>query len=212
MSKVRLCLVTFGVIIGVVGVLHGCAELLQGSALVKSNSIPACPENWPNPEFYKVMKGMPVFSILTGIPFYLLGILAILVSCALIVWSAFFMGTQGGLLVFGLLNVGVFLFGAGEGTPISMGIPLVIFGVLATKFPAKKHRSASTTKNLLFWFRFFFGLQIFSWILFCPGLVIVSSYGTIPQALFLFDFMSMPVSILGALICGFMYDRTEVVR
>jgi hypothetical protein len=67
-SKIHLCFVVFGVIIGIIGIMHGCAELLQGSTLVESNSIPRMPLNWPNNEFHKVMQGSPVFSILTGIP------------------------------------------------------------------------------------------------------------------------------------------------
>ena len=35
MNKIQLCLVTFGVIIGIVGILHGSAELLKGSILVE---------------------------------------------------------------------------------------------------------------------------------------------------------------------------------
>ena len=144
MSKIQLCLVTFGVIIGAVGILHGASEIMQGSAIVETNSIAALPDNWPNPEFYNKMQGQPAFSILTGIPFYLLGILAIIVSIGLIIHSKYFLEKKNGLLIFGLLNLGIALFGAGVGTPVTMGIPLIIFAILARRTGSKKERSESS--------------------------------------------------------------------
>jgi hypothetical protein len=191
-----------------VGIFHGTGELLQGSAIVESNNAIALPENWPNAEFYTKTNGSPVFSILTGIPFYVLGILAISVSCLLIFHSRFRMDKKNGLLIFALLNVGIFLFGAGQGTPIAMGIPLVVFGIISIRFQRKRERSETSKKFILGAFNLFYFLQIFSWLLFFPGLVIVSSYGKIPEPLFLFDFMLMPISILGALIFALLHDNT----
>ena len=122
MSKIQTCLVTFGVIIGIVGILHGSAEMLQGSTLVESHSVEALPEDWPNSEFYTVMRGSPVFSLLTGIPYYVLGLLAVSVSTTLIVVSATLLRGGGGLSIWGLslfalLNVGANLvedFGVDE--------------------------------------------------------------------------------------------------
>lgn len=207
-SKIHVSLVTFGSIIGLVGILHGIGEILQGSAAVEANMINALPDNWPNAEFFQVMEGQPAFSLLTGIPFYLLGILAIVVSSLLVLHSLFFVERKNGILIFAILNIGIVLFGAGIGTAITMGIPLVIFAILARRSDKKKIRSDAGNKLNLLLFKIFYGLQIFSWILFCPGLVIISSYGNIPEALFLFDFMLMPISILGALIFGLRYDNS----
>ncbi len=207
-SKIQLSLTTFGVIIGLVGILHGIPEIMQGSTTVESFSIKALPENWPNAELYNLLQGQPANSILTGIPFYVLGIMAITVSIALIIHSFFFLSSKKGLLIFALLNIGIAIFGAGTGTPITMGIPLVIFALVSRKFNKKKERSTFANNLNLLLFRIFFGLQVFSWILFFPGFVIISSFGQIPEPLFLFDFMIMPISILGALIFGYRYDNT----
>lgn len=212
-SKIQLCFVVFGVIIGIVGILHGSAELLQGSTMVESNSIPAMPENWPNTAFYTVMKGSPVFSILTGIPYYVLGLLAISISVTLIVFSAkFFKLNAKGILLFALISLGIFLFGAGEGTPFAISFPLVVIGILVLLFPKKKERSTSSKRMILYGFNLFYGLQIFSWVLFFPGLFVLSFYQKIPQWLFLFDFMLMPISLLGAGIFGFLYDKTVCLK
>ncbi len=207
-SKIQLCLSAFGIIIGAVGILHGIPEILKGSLLVEGFSVKALPENWPNRELFTLLDGQPANSILTGIPYSVLGILAIVVSTALIIHSLFFLEKKYGLLVFGLLNIGIVLFGAGTGTPILMGIPLVIFSLISTRFNRKKERSPAGNRLNLLLFRIFFTLQIISWILFFPGFVIISSYGKIPEALFMFDFMIMPISILGALIFGLRYDNT----
>jgi hypothetical protein len=208
-SKIHLSFKTFGIIIGIIGILHGSAELLQGNILVEGGKVPAMPENWPNIEFYTLMKGAPVFSLLSGIPYYVLGLLAISVSTTLIIFSAnFFKLNFKGLILFALLSLGIFLFGAGEGTPIAVSIPLIITGFLSLLFTKKKERSKSNKRINLTGFSIFYWLQIFSWVLFFPGLFVLSFYQEIPKWLFLFDFMIMPISIIGAMIFGFRYDRT----
>ena len=207
-SKIQLCLSHFGFIIGAVGILHGIPEILQGSKLVESNSIKALPENWPNLELFTVLDGQPANSILTGIPYSTLGILAIVISTALIIHSLLFTEKKYGLLIFGILNAGIVLFGAGTGTPLLMGLPLIIFALIAKRFNKKKERSQAANKLNLRLFRIFYALQVLSWIVFFPGFVIISSYGKIPEPLFMMDFMIMPISILGALIFGLRYDNT----
>ena len=208
LSKIQLSARALGIIIGAVGILHGVSELMQGSALVETNSVVALPENWPNEIFYVATQGQPAFSILTGIPFYILGILSVLVSTVLIIHSWFFQRRKYGLLIFVVLNVLVLFFGGGVGTPTMVGLPVVIFWIIANRTSKKKERSASANKLNLTLFRVCYWMHIFSWLLFCPGFVIMSAYGKIPEPLFLFDFMSMPISLLGALIFGLRYDNT----
>jgi hypothetical protein len=155
------------------------------------------------------MKGAPVFSLLTDLPHYVLGLLAISISIVLIVFSArFFRLGFKGVFLFALFSLGIFLFGAGEGTPIAISFPLVVFGILHLLFPKKKQRSESSKRNILYSFNLFYFLQIFSWVLFFPGLFVLSFYQEIPKWLFLFDFMIIPISILGAGILGLLYDKT----
>ena len=208
-SKIGLSFRTFGIIIGIIGLLHGCAELLQGDIIVAGGKVPAMPENWPNSEFYTLMHGAPVFSLLSGIPYYVLGLLAISVSIAFIVFSAnFFSLNFKGIFLFALFSVGIFLFGAGEGTPVAISLPLVITGIISLLFTNKKERSASSKQINYTGFSVSYWLQIFSWVLFFPGLFVLSFYQEIPQWLFLFDFMIMPISIIGAMIFGFRHDST----
>ena len=207
-SKIQLTYVVFGIIVGIIGILHGAAELLQGNTLVEGGKITAMPENWPNKEFYTLMKGAPVFSLLSGIPYFVLGLLAISVSITLIVFSTkFFKLNTKGIVLFALFSIGIFLFGAGEGTPIAICLPLMITGILSL-FTEQKERSELNKRVNLIGFSVFYWLQIFSWVLFFPGLFVMSFYQEIPHWLFLFDFMIMPISIIGSMIFGFRYDRT----
>mgnify|MGYP001822200318 CR=1 FL=1 len=211
MTKIKLCLVTFGVIVGIVGLLHGSAELLRGSELVESRSVEALPEGWPNSEFRSLTSGSPVFSLLTGIPFYVLGILAISVSTTLIVCSATVLKRADlgvASLLLALLSVGVFLFGAGVGTPVIVSAPVIVTGILSTVRTKTRQRSETSKRRLLLAFNSFYGLHILSWILFFPGLFVYSFYAEISPALFLVAFVSMPVGTLGALASGYLYDKT----
>ena len=210
MTKLKLCFVTFGVIVGVVGILHGSAELLQGSTLVESRSVEALPEGWPNSEFNSMTNGSPVFSILTDVPFYVLGILAISISIALIVSSATVIKTKEmrvASLLFALLSVGIFLFGAGRGTPVAVSLPVVIAGLLSAARTGTRERTEHSKRRILAAFNSFYWLHIGSWVLFFPGLFVYSFYAEIPTALFLFAFVSMPIGTLGALIFGYQYDK-----
>ena len=208
-SKLQLCLTTFGVIIGIVGILHGSAELLKGTELVESRSVEALPADWPNDAFYTLTRGSPVFSMLTGIPFFALGLLAITVSIALIVLSMTVIRVDRfGLLLFALLSVGIFLFGAGRGTPVAISVPVLIVCLIYLAWPAKKARSKVSLTRVRAFFYAFYWSHIGSWILFFPGLFILSFYQDIPFWLFIFAFASMPISSLGSLICGLMYDKS----
>ena len=215
MTKIKLCLVTFGVIVGIVGALHGSAELLKGATIVESRSVEALQEGWPNDGFYSMSSGSPVFTILTGIPFYALGILAISVSTTLIVFSLTVFKRQAlwvGLLLFAVLNVGIFLFGAGRGTPVLISAPVIIAGIVSILRNRQTERSESSKRTFLYSFNFFYGLHIFSWVFFFPGLFVYSFYTEISIAVYAFAFASMPVGALGALISGILYDEAIVAE
>jgi hypothetical protein len=209
-SRLQLCLTTFGVIIGIVGILHGSAELLQGAALVESRSIAALPANWPNPSFHALTHGSPVFSVLTGIPFFVLGLLAITVSIAIIVLSLTVIRvTWSGLFLFALLSLGIFLFGAGRGTPVAISLPVLVTCSLFVLRPHGATRSTASKARTLFAFNCFYWAHIASWVLFFPVLFVLSFYREIPFWLFLIAFLSMPLFSLGSLICAVKYDRTN---
>ncbi|MEL7090402.1 MAG: hypothetical protein AAFN94_01590 [Pseudomonadota bacterium] len=202
------CLTTFGVIIGIVGILHGSAEVLKGAVLVETRSVEALPIGWPNDAFYAMTRGSPVFSILTGIPFFALGLLAITMSIAMIVLCLTVIRVDRfGLVLFFLLSVGIFLFGAGRGTPVAISLPVLVVCLIYLLMPVNTARSETGLGRLLLLFNVFYWGHIASWFLFFPGLFILSFYQDIPLWLFLVAFASMPVTSFGSLVCGVVYDR-----
>ena len=208
MSKIKLFLVTLGVITAIIGILTGCALLLNGSLLVENHNIMALPVDWPNQEFNSKMGGMPVFTLLTGIPYYVVGLLAIFVSVILLVCSLTIIDvSKFGIFIFTILNVACIYFGVSKTIPLLEGLPTVIFAILALKIKPMEKSDSSKRKNLVL-FNFFFWWYILSWVLWFPGLFVFSFYREIPQVLFKFTLLSMPISTIGALIVGLIYDKS----
>jgi hypothetical protein len=207
-SKLKLMLVTVGVITGIIGILTGCLELLNGSLLVEGHNITALPDGWPNQEFYSKMQGMPVFSILTGIPYYVVGLLSIAVSITLIVCSLTVVEvSKFGVAIFSLLTVGVFCFGASKSIPIIEMLPAIICAVLALTLK-ERQRSSSGKRKLLTLFNFFYWWNISSWVLFFPVIFVLSFYQEISEVLFKFMGMSMIIATSGGLISALLHDKS----
>ncbi len=207
-SKIKLMLVTVGTITGIIGILTGCAELLNGSLLVEEHNITALPLDWPNQEFYTKMQGGPVFSLLTDIPYYVIGLLSISVSIAFIVCCLRVIEvSKFGIVIFSLFNVAIFCFGASKSIPILEGFPAIICAVLALTLNERK-RSISNKRKLLALFNFFYWWNISSWILFFPVIFVLSFYQEISPILFQFMGMSMIIATSGALITALMYDKS----
>ena len=104
----------FGVAAGLAGLEHGYFEILQGSTrpaslMFPSMGAPCDPEiAWNACE--------PAMSILPN--FLITGILAVLVSLAMVVWSVGFIQRKRGGLVLILLSITLLLFGGGFFPPL----------------------------------------------------------------------------------------------
>jgi hypothetical protein len=105
----------FGVLAGIGGLTHGVGEVLQGNVRPESVFIPS----WTQGPIAAQMGGDPGITLVPNM--LVTGILAIIVSLAVIVWSAWFVGRRGGGLVLILLNVALLLVGGGVG-PIVVGL------------------------------------------------------------------------------------------
>lgn len=139
MSKLKLILVTVGIITGIIGIFSGSSQLLSGSLLIEGHNINALPLNFPNPEFYTKMSGYGVFTLLKGIPYFANGIIAMTASVTLIVCCLTVVEiTKSGVLYFFLLNLAIFCFGASKTIPAMEGIPAVGFALAALYIKDKK--------------------------------------------------------------------------
>lgn len=201
-------LITVGIITGIIGIFSGASQLLSGSLLVEGHLINALPLNWPNQELYTKMQGYGVFTLLTGIPYFASGVLAISASITLIVCCLTVIEiSKFGISCFFLLNVVIFCFGATMTIPALEGFPAAGCALLAL-YLNEKERSVSSKKKLLALFNLFYWWNIFSWLLFFPVMFVMSFYQEIPQLLFIFMGLSMPIATGGALITALLYDKS----
>jgi hypothetical protein len=107
MQATRIIVATIGVTLGIAGLDHGLFETLQGNTPTNGLIIQAIGETnrmW--------LHGTEeAFTIIPN--FLITGILAIMVSLAIMIWSVGFVHTKRGASVFGLLFVLLFLVGGG---------------------------------------------------------------------------------------------------
>ena len=97
-------------------------------------------------KYYEILAGEPAFTIFPNLSFNVIGILAILFSVLLIIWSIIFINRKNGGLVLILLAIFQFFFGVGMADPVTIGI---IIGFAATKIDSdfswmKNHNSIRT--------------------------------------------------------------------
>ena len=101
----RIIVATVGAFLGIAGLDHGIFEILQGNTPTSGLIIQAIgPEQhlWGTEEAFTIVPN-----------FLMTGILAVIVSLAIIVWSIGFVHRKHGASVLGLLFIALFLVGGG---------------------------------------------------------------------------------------------------
>ena len=101
----RIIVATVGAFLGIAGLDHGIFEILQGNTPTNGLIIQAIgPEQrlWGTEEAFTIVPN-----------FLMTGILAVIVSLAIIVWSIGFVHRKHGATVLGLLFIALFLVGGG---------------------------------------------------------------------------------------------------
>jgi hypothetical protein len=185
----RVIASTAGVLCGISGLEHGFFEVQQGSAAPAALLISAIgPANrfWPG----------GTETALTIVPNYLLtGIMAMLASVMVIIWSAAFISRKHGALVFLALSVVQFLVGGGFAQILL--VPIIAAG-------------ASQINGSLRWFRGLCPLSVrrvlaklWLWLL---VLFVLSFSGAIVAAIFgYFPIVSDLFSLRGSALTSFLY-------
>ena len=128
-----------GVVAGIAGLEHGYFEFLQGNTRPETLAFPS----WGPPcDPEKIWHACePAMSILPN--FLITGILAMLLSVAIIIWSGWFVQRKHGGLVLTLLSIALLLFGGGFFPPIIA----LIGGLAGTKINKPLSRqSGSVTR------------------------------------------------------------------
>jgi hypothetical protein len=118
----RAAAIVFGILAGFGGLIHGIGEVLQGNASTPGLWI----ESWAQGPIFENMGGEPGISILPT--FLWAGILTIIASVAVIVWSAAFVGKKKGGWILLFLSIFMLLMGGGIGPPV-IGILAGVAGI-----------------------------------------------------------------------------------
>lgn len=103
----------FGVLAGLGGITHGIGETLQGNVAPGEMSI----KSWTVGPIATNMGGEPALTIIPNL--LVTGILTIIVSLTVIVWSVAFVQTKNGGLILLLLSIAMLLVGGGFAPPIT---------------------------------------------------------------------------------------------
>jgi hypothetical protein len=108
----RTTATTFGVLAGLGGITHGVGEVLQGSVPVEGVWL----ESWTTGPIAEHMGGEPGMTVLpTALS---AGLVTLVVSAAVLGWSAIGLRTRHGGLLLVLLSAGMLLAGGGVGPPV----------------------------------------------------------------------------------------------
>ncbi|MFP4023855.1 MAG: hypothetical protein ACLFVR_04945 [Thiohalospira sp.] len=209
MNKTKISVATFASILGIAGIEHGIGEILQGKIKPGTFII----QSWPNHELYEVLAGEPAFTILIGMPIYVTGIIAILVSALIIIFALFFVEKKYIIYIFPGLVLSLFLFGGGIAGPVLIGILLsfaiycIIFDVLLFK---KERPSWKVLKSI---WKIFYPLSIISWFSLWPGLVLLGAAGFIPDFLIVYILSSISIiTFILTIFSALSSDNLEYIK
>ena len=111
-NATRVFASTFGAIMALAGIEHGIGEIFQGNVAPSGIMI----LSWPESEFFRNLGGEPAMTVIPNL--LITGILAILVSLALLVWAILFVQRKNGGLIMILLSIAMLLVGGGIFPPI----------------------------------------------------------------------------------------------
>ena len=114
---------TFGAIMALAGIEHGIGEVLQGNTAPSGVMI----LSWPSSAFFRNVAGEPAMTVLPNL--FVTGILAILLSLALLVWTTLFVRRKHGALVMILIAIAMLLAGGGIFPPILA----ILIGIVASR-------------------------------------------------------------------------------
>lgn len=202
LSAARLTATIFGVLGGFGGLIHGIGETLQGNVAPGGIFF----ESWSRGPIYDHMGGDPAMSLVPNL--LITGILAIVVSLVVMIWSAAFVGRKrGGLVLIGLMIV-LLLVGGGVG-PIVVGVLAGVagLGIDAPHTFWRERLSSPVRRTLAALWPWLFAVSLISGLtLFVVALILMAVFdvGNSDQYFGLFQLTF--VALLLSVIAGPAYD------
>jgi len=144
-SATRVATATIGVYAGLLGVVHGCFELLQGDVVPSGIGINAIGVPCQGDAVWHAC--LPAMTIVPNL--IATGVLAIIVSLIVLVWAAAFVQRKNGGLILILLSILMLLVGAGFIPPYAGIIAGVVGGKINAPLPIWRARLSGRVLSLL---------------------------------------------------------------
>lgn len=200
----------FGILSGLGGMTHGIGEVLQGNVSPDGLFI----ASWAEGPIAEHLGGDPGMTIIPN--FLITGIVCLIISLMMIVWSARFIRKRKGGVVLIMLSILLLLFGGGGGPP-ALGL-LAGLGALGihSKYPWLRQKLPNTfiitCSRIWPWL---FGLTLLNAIFLVVGHVVAVLWlGVTNAEIFVFSFFLAVLSISLCILCGIGYDihKTQEVH
>lgn len=196
-SATRITIAIMGVVAGLAGAEHAIGAMLQGNRPPESIVF----LSWPDSEFFSILAGEPAMSIVPN--FLVTGILALVVSLGLLLWTALFVQRKGGALVLILLSVALLLVGGGFGPPL-LGLILgtAAVGINSPLTWWRRHLSDPLRRVLGATWQWFLVVCVMTWLMLMPGTNILAYYSDWddPNVVVVLTFSALGLLVLTLLV------------
>jgi len=204
-SAARLVASIFGLLAGIGGIMHGPGEILQGNVAPSGLVF----NSWTVEPIATNVGGEPAMTLIPNL--LLSGVLTILMSSAVLVWAAAFVGKRRGGVILILLSLLMLLVGGGFAPPL-IGIIAGVAGLqINTAAPSWYKNLPSRLRNLLAaaW-PWFFGICAINGVILIVGALIFGYIIglNIPQVWVFCFLFSIPLLIL-TILTGVAYDSNK---
>ena len=202
LGAARIVASVFGVLAGLAGLTHGIGEVLQGNVAPSGIVI----NSWTQGPIATNMGGEPGMTIVPNL--LVTGIFCIIVSLAVIVWSAAFVQRKNGGRVLAALSIAMLLVGGGFAPPI-IGI---LAGAAGTGIRSpltgwRKRLTVNVRHFLAKLWPWVFGVAAINGVFLVVGSVIlVYFFGVNNPDLFVNSFFFVVLSLPLIIVTGVAYD------
>ena len=196
---------TFGAIMALAGIEHGIGEVLQGS--VAPNGIMIL--SWPDSAFFRNVGGEPAMTVIPNL--LVTGIVAILLSLALLAWATGLVHRKNGALVMIVIAAGMLLAGGGIFPPIlAILIALVAIWIRAPLTWWRARLGPGVRQLLAGVWPWCFGACIIAWALMLAGPALAGYFFGEERAELVWVLLLFALGTLVAtIVTGFARDADE---
>ncbi len=209
-KRTEISAVTYSIILAIAGIEHGTGEILQGNISPPSMMF----QSWPDSDLYEIVRGEPAMTLIPNL--FITGIMAIVISCLLIIWAVKFIHTDHGGTGILLLSFLMLFFGGGVAGPFLIGITISLASTrINSEFTWwKNHISLDGRNRFSHWWKYIYTCSVVFWFSLWPGLIIVGLFIKLQDPLIviilsLFSFITMILSIFAAFAADSLLNESK---